>query len=353
MIKRRLLLSVALFTAFGFSLQAQKAYDGFNNGIIGSAADATSGWASGWVLTSGDGSSSIDNAVYKGSSTGKCMKTNGAYNLIRQIAGNFPDVAGNVYWFSFNINYLTPVANEPAVRGAAIFLINDESLKTWPFTDMLYMGFTLVGGADYWTIQTGWPNLTKPDGHPIANGETVNYVVKIVMSGNADPETIYCWINPDQTQADLDIAIAQSGATPLNNGIKYVFLNNFGGAGDLTNEVQYDEIRLGTSFADVKINPQGGSTVVSKIASSDLGLVIYPNPATGSNTTIKYNLKAQQQAKGLVYDMYGKEVSLLVDAKQSAGTQNVSLNIESLKPGVYVCKVQVGNNISTKSFVVK
>lgn len=346
-----LLLGIAVFTSLAFNVQAQKAYDGFNSGTLSTAADEANGWASGWNLTSGDGVASTDIATYKGISTGSCLKTSGTYNLLRKLSGNFPDKAGNIYWFSFNMNVLTPADKLPAVRGAAVYVLNDVSLATWPFTDDIYMGTVPVNGVDIWTIITGWPSLTKPDATPILNGETVNYVIKVVMSGNANPETVYCWINPDQSKSDLDVATAQVGAAPINNGIQYVFLSSLAAAGNITYQVQYDEIRLGTSFADVKINP-GGFTGISKNTISELSLGVYPNPVS-STANISYNLKSGQKVKLSVYDMMGKEVAILVNGSQTTGIHSEILKTDGFKSGIYICKLQSGKDISTKTLVVQ
>ncbi len=85
----------------------------------------------------------------------------------------------------------------------------------------------------------------------------------------------------------------------------------------------------------------------------------YPNPFNPS-TTITYQLPAQGGVDGkaassvrlVVYDMLGREVAVLVDAKQSPGTHEVKWNASGAASGVYLYRLSAyAEGSQTPSFV--
>jgi photosystem II stability/assembly factor-like uncharacterized protein len=77
----------------------------------------------------------------------------------------------------------------------------------------------------------------------------------------------------------------------------------------------------------------------------------YPNPFNPS-TTINYQLPVASVVKITVFDLLGREVSVIVNKKQNAGTYKVEFNAESLGSGIYFYQfVSDGNVIDTKKMV--
>ncbi len=91
----------------------------------------------------------------------------------------------------------------------------------------------------------------------------------------------------------------------------------------------------------------------------------YPNPFNPS-TTIKYSLPSVKEAdefgksinsssqwvKLEVYDMLGRKVSTLVNKPQTAGIYSVVFNASNLGSGIYIYKLQYGNLIAGKKFIL-
>ncbi len=73
----------------------------------------------------------------------------------------------------------------------------------------------------------------------------------------------------------------------------------------------------------------------------------YPNPFNPS-TVIKYKLAESGNVKLIVYDSIGREVTTLVNKEQSAGIYSVNWDAKNLASGMYIYKLQIGNNIITK-----
>jgi hypothetical protein len=68
----------------------------------------------------------------------------------------------------------------------------------------------------------------------------------------------------------------------------------------------------------------------------------YPNPFN-PETVIRFALPVSGYAKGVVYDVLGKEVATLVNGEISAGNHEVRFNATDLSSGVYFFRLESGN----------
>ncbi|MCF7811129.1 T9SS type A sorting domain-containing protein [bacterium] len=67
--------------------------------------------------------------------------------------------------------------------------------------------------------------------------------------------------------------------------------------------------------------------------------VAYPNPFN-STTTITYGLGKPAPTRLVVYDISGREIAVLLDGNETAGTHSVSWDATGLTSGVYFCRLQ-------------
>jgi len=73
----------------------------------------------------------------------------------------------------------------------------------------------------------------------------------------------------------------------------------------------------------------------------------YPNPFNPS-TTIRYELPAASEVRLGVFDMLGREVSVLVNERREAGVHEVRFDASGLSSGVYLYKLQAGDAVQTR-----
>jgi hypothetical protein len=73
-------------------------------------------------------------------------------------------------------------------------------------------------------------------------------------------------------------------------------------------------------------------------AGQDTIITIFPNPSNAT-ARIRYAVPVEGKVKLTVYDVLGREVAVLVDGIQSAGTQNVTFNGTSFASGVYFVRM--------------
>lgn len=79
----------------------------------------------------------------------------------------------------------------------------------------------------------------------------------------------------------------------------------------------------------------------------------YPNPFTG-RSTIKYNLNNESSVNIKVYNVFGQEVSTLIDTVKNAGEHEVIFNADNIHSGgVYFYVFKAGNYTETRRMVLR
>ena len=76
----------------------------------------------------------------------------------------------------------------------------------------------------------------------------------------------------------------------------------------------------------------------------------YPNPFNPI-TRIDFDLPEDGQARLIVYDLMGREVTRLVDNRLSAGYHSASWNASNVASGIYFYRLTSGDFIQTKKMV--
>ncbi len=77
----------------------------------------------------------------------------------------------------------------------------------------------------------------------------------------------------------------------------------------------------------------------------------YPNPFNPS-TTIEYSTLNESFVIIKVYDVLGKEITTLVNERNSTGNYTVNFNASNLSSGVYFYRMQAGSFVSAKKFIL-
>jgi hypothetical protein len=77
----------------------------------------------------------------------------------------------------------------------------------------------------------------------------------------------------------------------------------------------------------------------------------YPNPFNPS-TTIKYELPKASEVRLSVFDMLGREVSVLVNERRDAGVHLVTFDGSGLSSGVYVYRLTAGDFVQSQKLML-
>jgi hypothetical protein len=77
----------------------------------------------------------------------------------------------------------------------------------------------------------------------------------------------------------------------------------------------------------------------------------YPNPFN-PNSDIRYQISEFRHVKLAVYDLLGREVSVLVNERKAPGSYTVQFNGSGLASGVYLYRLKAGSFVETKKLVL-
>ncbi|MDP2207225.1 MAG: T9SS type A sorting domain-containing protein, partial [Bacteroidota bacterium] len=105
-----------------------------------------------------------------------------------------------------------------------------------------------------------------------------------------------------------------------------------------------------TAWVNSKTTSVDGSKLAHSIPDGYILEQNYPNPFN-PGTQITYQLSNYAHVTLKVYNIYGQEVSTLVDGFQDAGTKSVFFNANQLSSGIYFSKLvtTAGKNIYTST----
>ncbi len=79
----------------------------------------------------------------------------------------------------------------------------------------------------------------------------------------------------------------------------------------------------------------------------------YPNPAAaGGYSTIAYSIASPVNVRLQVFDLLGREVSLLVDGPRTAGMHRIQFDGRRLPSGMYFCRLTAGTTQETKKMLL-
>lgn len=84
---------------------------------------------------------------------------------------------------------------------------------------------------------------------------------------------------------------------------------------------------------------------------NEITLGNYPNPFN-PNTTIYFTLKSASEVEVTVYNVLGQKVVTLVEGFKQAGTYDVNFDASKLSSGMYIYRLQTGNQIITRKMLL-
>jgi hypothetical protein len=76
----------------------------------------------------------------------------------------------------------------------------------------------------------------------------------------------------------------------------------------------------------------------------------YPNPFQ-TQTMIRYQIPDDNFVKLEIFNLYGQELTTLVNKKQPAGIYSISFSADMLTDGYYLCRMTAGTHTETTRLV--
>ncbi len=79
-------------------------------------------------------------------------------------------------------------------------------------------------------------------------------------------------------------------------------------------------------------------------------IAVYPNPVT-DQLTLSYHLNKVETVQVSIINIHGQEMESIKDELLPAGDYKIARNIANYPPGIYFCRMQIGNKVLTKKIV--
>jgi hypothetical protein len=101
------------------------------------------------------------------------------------------------------------------------------------------------------------------------------------------------------------------------------------------------------SFGDVALDVEGESNIPIRIKLFQN----YPNPFNPT-TNIKYSITKESQVSLKVFDVLGREVEILVNQKQAAGSYDINFDASKFDSGVYIYRLTAGEFVQSLKMIL-
>lgn len=187
------------------------------------------------------------------------------------------------------------------------------------------LGATVGSSSSYYTGFTA--NLAEP--------------VFVVMAYDLDNDEFKMWVVPDATTFGTNTPPA---AHVTNSGASSTSINRFilrQDSGTETPLIDFDELRIGTSWKDVTSNP------VASVKNNAIdGFATYPNPVKNGKFVLTTTSSDVKQVA--IFNVLGKKVL----TKNVSGIKS-DIDVSEMSSGIYILKVTENGKTATKKLVIR
>jgi len=252
------------------------------------------------------------------------------------------------------------------------------------------MGFTNVGGTSLSTPLVGGVAALLVQAHPNWPPMMVREAMMMTASQSSTPDTIYGWgivdalaaaqysyppeIESQSPEADTVIVFADSiniftitASDPDLDPLTYIFtvddsvwLESGSGMFEFVLS-EPDTVTIAAIARDliffqdevnwtVIVREQSYVSGNESYSPDDFSLTAYPNPFNPS-TVISFELRAASFVELAVYNIQGREVSIVVNEYLSAGAHSVIFNAADLPSGVYLYRLTAEGKETGEKFI--
>ena len=90
---------------------------------------------------------------------------------------------------------------------------------------------------------------------------------------------------------------------------------------------------------------------IEDLATAKTGLIVFPNPFT-NETNFVYVLIEARAVRLSIFDITGREIAVLEDAKKQQGEYHIKYNADNLKAGIYYYRLTSGNEALTGKLIL-
>ena len=171
-------------------------------------------------------------------------------------------------------------------------------------------------------------------------------------------EVVLSWTTASETNnAGFDVQMQSDGP---DSAWEHVAFIEGGGTTHMPRFYQHrvDHLSHGVHRFRLKQIDVDGDVAFSPVVEVTVGVPVrfalhgaYPNPS-GGITTIPFEVTQTGRVQMSLYDMLGRQVSVLINEERTAGRYQAQLDVSQLSTGVYVYRIRVGDFQAARTFTV-
>jgi len=240
-----------------------------------------------------------------------------------------PVTSGTVFSsFIFNISDLSSITD--FTDGGYFAVLGNFDVRLWVRPDTDPAGTTFDIALTNASSGSGFTNTKYNVGDDIF----------IVISYEMGTGILNGWVNPSSVDfggSAPTVTMTDTDPTPSENIDRFILRQDSAGE---TPPMTFDELRIGTSWADV--TPTGSTASVRE---NDIpGFNMYPNPVTDGVLTISTFSNADKEIQ--IFDILGKRIL-------STTLKGKELNVSTINSGIYILKILEEGKTATRKLVIK
>ncbi|MEE4310769.1 MAG: T9SS type A sorting domain-containing protein [candidate division KSB1 bacterium] len=298
---------------------------------------------------------------------GDVVVTGGNFSVARGSQGSG---SGSTRWYMHQGDFsMSGAATQNSNKSNAWFVFDSQdSVQTIALSEIEYgggglaievadgatldFGISELGGNGIFLLNEGAGISTAHEagiaGAVQSTGEvTLDEAANYILNGTAAQVTSTLMpVTVNDLIIDNEAGVALSQETTINGILRLV-------AGVFDNSVPF---ALGPNGS---ISYEGGSLLIptsvedqSPEVPTEFALFQnYPNPFNPM-TSIRYDIPKQANVTLKVYDMNGREVAELVNAKHDIGTHEIVWHADGIASGVYIYKISAGDFVSVRKLIL-
>ena len=214
-------------------------------------------------------------------------------------------------------------------------------LRTYTYTMSIVQNGTNVSGTTTITSEDGEYGVIKIRGMVIA--DKLYFEEYEIIDQKKAEESLWCF---KIGELEMGKHLQNTVVYGPTNSYTSIYYTPCSGGYTMLEKVNKQE----GSALTARKQQQGEKEVINLVEESKFSLEVYPNPFV-SETNVAYTLEKDSKVIIELYDINGSFIKLVSQELQNAGNHSTIINGNNITAGVYIVKISVNGNVTSKQII--